>query len=152
MPDTEITSRRQILEVLAQATDELAMALVALGGAYELLDERQADRLEGELFRAVQRAYGRAQRTHAGFAQRHSLPRRRFQTPPQGAPSTGVKGFIESAVEAVDRAEMGLVALQDSPMFIELGDVELRAGITEVRQLIDRFMQHARAFVRTFGR
>jgi hypothetical protein len=35
---------------------------------------------------------------------------------------------------------------------IEGGDPDLRAGLTEVRQLIDGLSQHARAFVRTFGR
>ncbi len=54
-----------------------------LGSAYEQLDDQQADRLEEQLFRPVQRAYGRAKRTHAQF-----------------------------------------------------GDPDLRAGLTEVRQLI----------------
>lgn len=152
MPDNDRPQRRQMLEALAQATDELGRALAALGGAYELLDEQQAERLESELFRAVQRAYGRGQRTYAGFAQRHRFAGRRFVAPAPGAPSTGVKGFIEAAVAAVERADNALVGLQDSPLFIELGDVELRAGVTEVRQLIDRFMLHSRAFVRTFGR
>jgi len=38
------------------------------------------------------------------------------------------------------------------PAAIEVGDVGLRAALTEVRRLIDGLSQHARAFVSTFGR
>ena len=58
-------ARQQLLDDLAIAIEELGTALAALGAAYELLDENSADRLEDELFRGVQTAYGRAQRTHA---------------------------------------------------------------------------------------
>jgi hypothetical protein len=77
---------------------------------------------------------------------------REFTMPEPGLPSTGVKGFVEHAVGAVDRAEHALVTLQESSLVLEVGDVELRAGLTEVRQLIDGLGQQARAFVRTFGR
>jgi hypothetical protein len=63
-----------------------------------------------------------------------------------------VKGFIENAVDAVGRAETELVALQDSLMPIEVGDADLRAGLTDVRGLIDGLSQRAHGFVRTFGR
>ena len=69
-----------------------------------------------------------------------------------GAPSTGVKGFIEQAVGAVGRADAGLVALQDSPLAIEVGDPDLRAGLTEVRTLLDGLSHRARGIVSTFGR
>ena len=72
-------ARVQLLDDIAHAIDELGVALAALGAAYELLDERTADQLEAELFRPVQVAYGRAQRTHAGFAERHGLPGRKFE-------------------------------------------------------------------------
>ena len=55
-----------------------------------------------------------------------------------------MKGFIEAAVEAVDRAEVQLVGIQDSLMPIEVGDADLRAGISEVRQLIEGASQSAR--------
>jgi hypothetical protein len=152
MSYTSVEARQQLLDALGEATDDLARALTSLGAAYELLDDQQADRLEEQLFRPVQRAYGRAQRTHAGFARRHGLPARAFTTPLPGAPSTGVKGFIENAVHAVGQAEGELIALQDSLMPIEVGDAELRDGLTEVRQLIDGLSAHARGFVRTFGR
>lgn len=152
MSHRDLDARRQLLVALAQATEELGRALAALGAAYELLDEQQADRLEEQLFRALQRAYGRAKRTHAEFAGRHGLDGRDFPMPAPGLPSTGVKGLIENAVSAVDRAELELVALQESPMTIELGDVELRAGLSEVRVAIDGFSRRARAFIGTFGR
>jgi hypothetical protein len=152
VPYTDLDARQQLLEGLAQAGDELAQALSSLDGAYEGLDEQQADRLDTELFRPLRRAYGRAQRAHAEFAARHGLPPHTFEVPPPGAPSTGVKGFIEAAVEAVDRAEVQLVGIQDSLMPIEVGDADLRAGISEVRQLIEGASQSARSLLRTFGR
>ena len=77
MPYTTAEARQQLLDALAQATDEIGLALALLGEAYDRLDEHAAERLERELFRPVQIAYGRAQRTHAEFAQRHGLPGRR---------------------------------------------------------------------------
>lgn len=152
MTSADLPARQYLLDGLAEAADQLGQALASLGGAYELLDERQGDRLEEELFRPVQVAYGRARRTHAEFADRCGLPARDFTTPQPGLPSTGVKGFVEQAVEAVERADRGLVTLQESPLALEVGDVELRAGLTQVRQAIDGLGQRARTFVRTFGR
>jgi hypothetical protein len=152
MPYTDAETRQELLDALADATDELGRALASLGAAYEQLDERQGDALEAELFRAVQHSFGRAKRTHSEFARRHGLPERAFATPAPAAPSTGVKGFVEDAVEAVSRAETELVALQDSLMPIEVGDAELRAGLTEVRQLLDGVPERARGFLREFGR
>lgn len=152
MTTADLPARQQLLDGLADAADQLGQALASLAAAYELLDEQQGDRLEEEMFRPVQVAYGRARRVHGEFAARHGLPGRQFTMPEPGLPSTGVKGFVEQAVEAVDRAERGLVALQESSLALEVGDVDLRAGLTQVRQLIDGLGQHARAFVRTFGR
>jgi hypothetical protein len=152
MSSSDTSARLQLLDGLAEATDQLGRALAALGAAYEQLDEQQGDRLEDQLFHPVQRAYGRAKRTYTDFAGRHGLTTRGFTMPSPGVPSTGVKGFIEEAQEAVERADHELVALQESTLAIELSDVALRAGLTEVRQLISEMPQHARAFVRTFGR
>ena len=152
MSYTAAEARRQLLDAIAGAIDELAEALALLGAAYEQLDDAHADELEEQLFRGVQRAYGRAKRTHAQFAERHALTGRALEAPSSRAPSTGVKALIEGAVEAVARAENELVALQDSLMPIEVGDAELRAGLSEVRELIGGLPQRARAFVRTFGR
>jgi hypothetical protein len=152
MTYTTADGRRQLLEALARAVDEIGVALAALGEAFELLDERTAERLEQELFRPVQSAYGRAQRTYAGFAQRHDLPRHTFAPAPQGAPSTGVKGFVEAAVQAGAKADGELAALQDSMLPIEVGDAELRAGLQEVRELLGQLRGRARELVRTLGR
>jgi hypothetical protein len=152
MANTDVEARRELLDALAEATNALGAALAALGAAYEQLDDQQADRLEEHLFRPVQRAYGRAKRTHAEFAGRHGLPGREFSVPSPGVPSTGVKGFIENAIDAVDRAEAELVSLQDSLMPIEYGDPELRAGLAEVRGTIAGLTERANGFVRTFGR
>ena len=152
MPYANVEARQQLLDALREATDDLGQALASLGAAYEQLDEQQADRLEEQLFRPVQRAYGRAKRTEAEFASRYGLSDREFALPSPGVPSTGVKGFIQNAVDAVERAERELVALQDSSIAIEVGDPDLRSGLSEVRRLIDGLSQHARAFLRSFGR
>ena len=55
-------ARRQLLDEVAAAVDALAVALAAIGAAYEQLDEHSADTLEETLFRPIQAAYGRAQR------------------------------------------------------------------------------------------
>lgn len=152
MTYTTADGRKQVLDMLARAVQEIGVALAALGEAFELLDERTAERLEQELFRPVQIAYGRAQRTHAGFAVRHDLPGRTFEAAPQGAPSTGVKGFVEAAMEAVEDADRELAALQDSMLPIEVGDAGLRAGMQEIRELLGDLRGRARELVRVLGR
>jgi hypothetical protein len=145
-------ARRELLDEIALATDAIAVALAALGEAYEQLDEVNGDRLEAELFRPVQTAYGRARRTHAEFARRHGLPERTFEPAPGGHPSQGVRGFVDAAVDAVDRADRTLSALQDSLRPVEVGDAELRAGLSEVRRLLADVRARARGFTRTLGR
>ncbi len=145
-------ARQELLDTVAEAIDEIAAALAALGEAYEQLGTVPADKLEEELFQPVQAAYGRAKRTHAGFAQRHGLPARTFAPAPQGLPSTGVRGFIDSAVESVADADGVLSELQDSMMPVEVGDPELRAGLAEVRELLGTVGGRAQEFVRTLGR
>ena len=145
-------ARQELLDTVARATDELGVALAALGAAYEQLDEQTAERLEEGLFRPVQLAYGRARRTHARFAERHGLPERQFTPAAPGAPSHGVPGFMERAVQSVEAADAVLAELQDSMMPVEVGDEELRAGIAEVRELLGAVGRRARELMRTFGR
>src|SRR5438045_9493280 len=111
MSYTSVEARQQLLDAFGEAADNLAHALAALGAAYEQLDDQQADRLEEQLFRPVQRAYGRAQGTHAGVARRYGLPARAFTTPPPGAPADGVKGCSESSAHAVGQEVRHAVAL-----------------------------------------
>ncbi len=152
MAYTTVEARQQLLDGLAKAIERIGFALAALGAAYEQLDEPTADRLEAELFGPVQVAYGRAKRTYAEFAVRHGLPGRTFEAPSPGLPSTGAKGFIGGAIDAADEADRALAALQDSMLPVEVGDAELRAGLTEVRELLDGRREQARELVRTLGR
>jgi len=149
---TDAQGRQQILDTLARATEQLAAALGALGAAYEQLDERTADRLEEELFRPVQLAYGRAQRVHAGFAQRSGLAGRAFAQPPAGSPSQGARGLIDRGLGAVASAEDALATLQDSMLPVEAGDQELRAGLSDVRERLTGLPARARELVRVLGR
>lgn len=141
-----------MLDTIGDAIDEIADSLAALGAAYEQLGTMPADRLEEELFRPVQTAYGRAKRTHAGFAQRHGLPGREFTPANPGLPSTGIRGFVDGAVASAGEADAILAELQDSMMPVEVGDAELRAGLSEVRDLLGDVRARAREFTRTLGR
>ncbi len=152
MAQTTVEARQQLLDMLAEATDALGVALASLGAAYEQLDEHRADELEKELFRPVQLAYGRARRTHAEFADRYALLGRSFEPPSPGLPSTGAKGFIDSAVVAVGRADSTLTELQDSLLPVEVGDAKVRAALAELRELVGGFAMRARQVTRTIGR
>ena len=100
----------------------------------------------------MQAAYGRAKRTHLGFAQRHGLPAGTFTPATPGLPSTGVRGFVDAAVASVAEADAVLTELQDSMMPVEVGDPELRAGLADVRDLLGDVGGRAREFIRTLGR
>jgi hypothetical protein len=152
MAYTTADARQELLDALAEAIEQVGVALMALGAAYEQLDEHNADRLEAELFGPVQVAYGRAKRTYAQFADRHGLTSRTFEAPSPGVPSTGAKGFIDGAVSTAAAADGVLATLQDSLLPVEVGDAELRAGITEVRELLGGLRQRARELERTLGR
>lgn len=145
-------ARQQLLDEIAAATDDIGRALTALGEAFERVDDQSGETLEANLFRPVQAAYARARRTHSGFAERHGLPGRTFAPGSAGPPSTGVKGFIDQAVQALAAADDRLATLQDSMMPVDVGDAELRAGLSEVRRTIADLPNHARRFVRVLGR
>jgi hypothetical protein len=145
-------ARQNLLDEIARAIDELGIALAAFGDAYEQLDERSADTLEEQLFRPAQQAYGKAKRTHAEFAARHGLPTRSFAASPPTAASHGVKGFLESAVEAVEESDALLAELQDSLLPVEVGDPEVRAGLSDVRRTLNEIAPRAAHFVSRFGR
>jgi hypothetical protein len=149
---TAAEGRQQILDALGAAADEVAVALALLGEAYEHLDEHTAERLEQTLFQPIRAAYGRAKRVHAGFAERHALASRQFSTPAQVAPASGAKGLIDAAVDAAAKADGMLAELQDSMLPVEVGDPELRAGLSEVRELVGGLGARARELTRTLGR
>lgn len=144
--------RRELLEATAEAADSIAVAIAALGEAYELVDEDAGDRLEQELFGPAQGAYGLAKRSHAEFAARHGLSSHTFAAATPGAPSAGALGYVEQAVEAAQHADDILSELQDSMLPVEVGDTELRAALAEVRTRLGEVSAHADAWVRTLGR
>ena len=152
MSYSTVEARKDLLAAVADAIDDLAKALAALGAAYERLDPHKAEELEVGLFGPVQVAYGRARRTAGAFAERHTLPVRTFSKFPAGAPSGGVQGYLDDTVAAVTSADATIATLQDSMMPVEVGDPELRAGLAEVRELIAGVPQRPRALARTFGR
>ena len=152
MAYTNFEGREQLLTELARAVDELALALACLGEAYEQLDEQTADKLEQQLFKPVQVAYGRAQRGHAEFANRHGLAGRAFELRSPGMQSQSTRELIERAAAATTQADHELGTLQDSMLPVEVGDAELRGVLSDVRGLIDAVPAGARNLVRTLGR
>ncbi len=144
--------RERLLEEVGQAADQLAIAVACLGEAYEQLDENTADRLEEELFRTVALAYGRLQRTHAGFARSYGLPARTFEPRTPGIASQGAKVFIERAISAAGAGAQLIAELQDSMLPIEVGNAALRGELAAVRGMLDELPHRARELVRTLGR
>lgn len=144
-------ARQQVLDELATAADHLGVAVARLGEAYESLDEHSADRLEEELFRPLQAAYGTARRTHAEFASRYGVTSRTFAQQSPRRPA-GPREELELAAEEVRAADETIATLQDSMLPVEVGDPELRAGLSRVRELIAPLPERARQLVRVVGR
>ncbi|MHB8690839.1 MAG: hypothetical protein ACYDHH_06295 [Solirubrobacteraceae bacterium] len=151
MSFTTAEGRRQVLDDLADGADQIGVALAALGEAYERLDEQTGDRLEEQLFRPVQAAYGRAKRTHSEFSTRAGMRLRSFPEPDVGLPAEA-RDEIARAVDQIQLADETLAGLQDSMLPVEVGDPELRAGLSEVRSLIAPIPVRARELLRTLGR
>ena len=145
-------ARQQLLDEMAAAVDQLALAAAALGEAYEELDEQTADHLEEELFRPVQHAYGRLRRTHSEFAERFGLPGRTFERSSGGMHSGDPRVYVERAVEAIELADQVLAELQDSMRPVEVGDRELREGLSAVRATLAELPARARRLMRAQGR
>ncbi|MBV9820047.1 MAG: hypothetical protein JOZ07_17080 [Solirubrobacterales bacterium] len=152
MAYTTAEGREKVLGDLSVAIRQIAVSLAALGEAYEQLDERLADTLEEQLFRPVQSAYGRARRTHAEFAARSGLRAAAFGPVLPGAPSQSVQSLIERAVESAQDADQAIAELQDSMLPVEVGDTELRAGLSQVRETLSAVPLRAREIVRVIGR
>jgi hypothetical protein len=152
MAYTTAEARAGMLAEIGHAADQLGLAIACLNQAYELLDEGTADRLEADLFRPVQLAYGRLQRTHTEFADRTASPTREFPSQNAGAPSQGAKAFIERAVSSAATAGQLIADLQDSMLPVEVGDPALRAELADVRSRLDVLPSRARELLRTLGR
>jgi len=145
--------RRELLGATAEAADTIAVALAALGEAYELVDEDTAERLEDELFGPLQGAYGRIKRAHAEFAARFGLAPASFAVADApGSPSGGAHGYLDAAIEAAEHADDILSELQDSLLPVEVGDPELRSAIADVRTRLADAPGNGRELLRTLGR
>lgn len=152
MPVSRQEAVERILGDLSTALERNALALACLGAAFETLTSAPAERLEDELYRPVQRAFGRGKRAHAAFAERSGEPAATFELPDPGVASQGARAFVERAVVAAANADRALSELQDTMLPIEFGDAELRAGLTEMRELLAPLPVAAREFLRTLGR
>ena len=145
--------RTQVLSELARATELIGAALTELGEAYELLDERSADRLEEELFGPVQRAYARAQGTHSEFSRTHDITPERFTAPAHGAGRPGdVRATLERVRADLEGADSVIAELQDSMLPVEVGNPPLRAGLAAVREQIAPLPVSIRELLRVLGR
>lgn len=151
MSYTTADGRRQLLDDVAVAARQIGVALAELTEAYEHVDEDAGDRLEETLFRPVQAAYGAVKRTHAEFASRYGFAAEEFETPAQGRPMDA-RTAIDSAADALRSADEALATLQDSMLPVEVGDLEVRAGLSRVRELIAPLPGRARELLRTLGR
>ena len=145
-------ARGQLLDDLAAAIDQLAFALACVGEAYDELDERAADVLEAEVFKPLQAAYGRAKRTHTEFARRYGLSERSFEERSPGTHSGDPRVYLDRAVEANEQGDHAIAELQDSMMPVEVGDTELRAGLSETRSQIAELPARGRRLLRALGR
>jgi hypothetical protein len=145
-------ARSQLLDDLAAAMDQLAFALACVGEAYGELDDRAADVLEDEVFKPLQGAYGRAKRTHSEFARRYGLPERTFEERTPGTHSGDPRVYLDRAIEAIEQADSAVAELQDSMMPVEVGDTELRAGLSDTRSLIAELPTRGRRLLRALGR
>jgi hypothetical protein len=152
MAYTSESARRQLLDQLDQAVDQLALALAVLGEAYELVDERTAGTLEDQLFRPVQAAYAAARRTRSGFAARHQLEAAGPPVPASTAYSADPRVHLERALDAIEGTDHVIAEMQDSMLPVEVGDRELRDGLTEVRELIALAPANGRQLLRLIGR
>jgi hypothetical protein len=151
MPVTTAEARGRIIESLGTATDRLAEASECVMAAHEALDDATAERLEGDLFRPLQKSFGRLKRERSRFSARSGIPAREAGSAP--APSAREpKALIEQASAAVEAADHELAELQDSMLPVEAGDPELRAGIADVREHTAPLPGRARGLVRTLGR
>jgi hypothetical protein len=143
--------RRQVLDDLSRAVRILDEAVELLGEAYEALDEQTGARLEAGLFRPLQAAFGLAKRTHSEFGARYGIAPAPIERAPQPLP-TDPGDAIRRASEQIRAADETIGELQDSMLPVEVGDQELRAGLSHVRELIAPLPARASALVRTLGR
>jgi len=145
-------ARRQLLEDLGEAADQLGLALALLGEAYQEVDEATGETLEEQLFRPVRSAYATARRTSTGFAERHGLSSPAVEAASAPAYSGDPRVHLQRALEATERADQMIAEMQDSMLPVEVGDRELRDGLTMTRELISAVPSQGRQLLRMIGR
>ncbi len=151
MSYTTDSGRRQILDDAVVGANYLADALAGLGEAYDLLDEHMADRMEAAVFKPTQAAYGQLKRTLTEFATRYGLPQPSFPASIVPAP-TDPHTTLDRVADQVQSADDALADLQDTLLPVEVGDAELRAGLSGTRVLIGRVPAAAEELIHTLGR
>jgi hypothetical protein len=149
---TTAEARERILQELGSAADQIELALDYLSDAYEQVDVNLADRLEEQLFTPVQAAYARARRTRSEFVGRHALADVDGHAARPVARPHGAASLIEAAGDAAGQADQWIAELQDSMLPVEVGDEQLRAGLSETRGLLTPLPARAHQLVRTIGR
>ncbi|HUE27692.1 MAG TPA: hypothetical protein VMP89_13035, partial [Solirubrobacteraceae bacterium] len=60
--------------------------------------------------------------------------------------------YLERAIEATEQADHVIAEMQDSLLPVEVGDRELRDGLTETRELISTVPAQGRQLLRRIGR
>ncbi len=151
MSYTNDSGRRQIIDDSVAGANYMGDALAALGEAYELLDERAADQMEESVFKPTQAAYGQLKRTLTEFALRYGLPQPTFPVSMVPAP-TDPHTTLDRVADLIQSTDDVLADLQDTLLPVEVGDAELRAGLSRTRTLIGRVPASAEALIRILGR
>lgn len=146
-------ARRALLDELLGAAGDIAIAIAYASAAYDRLDDTSGDRLEEQVFAPLQKALGALRRAIDEFAARHGDPAARAGSPPpEPHASQGVAALLESCAAAARAADGHLSTLQDSLVLIDLGDADLRAGVSDARRRLGGVPAAQRTFVRTLGR
>lgn len=151
MSYTNDSGRRQILDDASAAVTPLQSAIEALTEVYEQLDEPTADRLEETVFKPLQAAYGQLRRTLTEFATRYGMRPPTFAQPNAALP-TDPRTALEHVADAAEQADETLAELQDTLLPVEVGDPELRAGLSGTRTQLARVPAHCNELIRLFGR
>jgi hypothetical protein len=148
---TNDSGRRQILEDAAAAVGALSYGIAVLTEIYEQLDDPSADRLEALVFKPLQSGYGLLRRTLTEFATRYGMRSPAFPDPSQALP-TDPRAALEHVADAAVQADEMLSELQDTLLPVEVGDAELRAGLSGTRTAIASVPGQCAELIRLFGR
>lgn len=151
MSYTNDSGRRQIVEDASAAVPAIAGAIAMLTEVYEQLDEPTADRLEATVFKPLQSGYGLLRRTLTDFAVRYGMRPPAFAASNAALP-TDPRTALERVADAAIDADAIIADLQDTLLPVEVGDAELRAGLSGVRTAIARVPGSCSDLIRVFGR